>query len=75
MQAVYALLEPTPGALLGRGASCISVVRSYLPDTEGHGCRLLKPCQDLPPTNCGAGGGGGADSFSCVKTYPPSTVG
>ena len=47
-------LEPISKALWGRGAGCSSGVGNYLLSTVGHGCRLFKWCQNLPPGHCGA---------------------
>ena len=52
---VEVLSEPTSQAMWGRGAGCLSTVRTYLPGTVGHGCRLFKGRKNLPPGHCGAG--------------------
>ena len=48
MQAVQAVSEPSSQALWGRGAGCLSRLRTYLPGTVRQGCRLFKQCWNLP---------------------------
>ena len=55
LQTVKPVSEPSSWALLGKGAGCLSDVRTYLQGTVGQGCRLLKRCGNLPPGHCGAG--------------------
>ena len=55
VQAVLVVSEPTPRALWGRGAGCLSLVGTYIPGTVGQWCRLFKQCWNLPLGHCGAG--------------------
>ena len=55
MQAVEAVSEPTSNALYGRGAGCLSDVRTYVRGIVLQGCRLFKLCQNLPSRHCVAG--------------------
>ena len=51
-QAVKVVSETTSRALLGKGAGCLSRVRTYLPGTVLQWCRLFKRCQNLPARHC-----------------------
>ena len=55
VQAVEVVTEHASQALWGKGASCISGVRTYLPGTVGQMCKLFKWCLIIPPRHCGAG--------------------
>ena len=55
LQAVSAVSEPTCQALCCRGAGCLRCVGTYQPGTVLHGCRLFKPCRNLPARPCVAG--------------------
>ena len=44
--------EPTCRALCYSGAGCLSGVGTYLRGTELQGCRLYKPCRNLPAIDC-----------------------
>ena len=48
LQAVKWCQNFPQGAVLGRGAGCLSGVQTYLPCTVGQGFRLFKPYQNLP---------------------------
>ena len=89
MQTVLAMSEPTSRTLCDSVAGCVSGVRTYLPGTVLHWCRLFKQCQNLPAWHCvtviqtvkavseptyQALCYSGADCFSNVRTYLPSTV-
>ena len=64
--------EHTSWELWGRGADCLSGVRTYLLDTVGQGCRLFKVCLNIPPGNCGAGG---RRLFKWCQNLPPGHCG
>ena len=55
VQAIQAVSEPSSQALWGRGAGCLSRLRTYLPGTVRQGCRLFKQCWNLPLGHDGAG--------------------
>ena len=55
VQTVYAMSEPTCGALCYSGADCLSIVRTYLPGTVLQWCRLFKRCWNLPAGHCVTG--------------------
>ena len=73
------VMETTPRALWGRGAGCLSSVRTFLPRTVGqavkalseltsrallgHGCRLFNRGWNLPPEHCWAGCLSGVSSY------------
>ena len=50
---------------MGRGASCLSDVRTYLSGTAGQGCRLFK--LNLTPGQCGVASKAGC--LGGVRTY------
>ena len=52
VQTVKVVSEPTCRALCYRVADCLSTVRTYLPGTVLHGCRLFKWCQNIPAGHC-----------------------
>ena len=52
MQTVLAMSEPTYQTLCDSVAGCVSGVRTYLPGTVLHWCRLFKQCQNLPAWHC-----------------------
>ena len=52
MQTVLAMSEPTYRTLCDSVAGCVSGVRTYLPGTVLHWCRLFKQCQNLPAWHC-----------------------
>ena len=58
VQAVKVVSEPSSRALWGRGAACLSGVRTYLPCPVGQVCRLFNGGQNLPPGHCWVGGSG-----------------
>ena len=89
LQTVKAVSELTCRALCYSGADCISGVRTYIPGTVLHWCRLFKQCRNLPTGHCvtlvqtvkavseltcQALCYIGADCISGVRTYIPGTV-
>ena len=89
VQTVKAVSESTYQALCYSGADCFSNVKAYLPGTVLQGCRLYKPCRNLPTGHCvtvvqtvlamseptyPALCYRGAGCVSGVRTYLPGTV-
>ena len=52
VQTISAMSEPSCRALCYSGAGCLRSVGTYLPGTVLQGCRLYKPCRNLPAGHC-----------------------